>query len=140
MEMLLMNHIIRLKRSRSGFTIIELMIAMAIFSVGILSVVSLQITSARNNSTGNIRTQANMLAMTQLEILKNQEIGTLLPGTYNDSSSLNEHGLPGGIYSRSWSIIDLGTGARAISVTVQWQRGGRTNRVEVLTNTRGNGV
>ena len=136
----MMNQSQAYTRRQSGFTIIELVIAMAILSIGMLAVASLQLGTARNNTSGNVYTQANMLAMSQLEILKNQDVSLLIPGTYNDPSPLDENGQPGGIYSRSWTITDIGTGARALTVVVQWDRRGRLNRVEVSSNTRGNGV
>ena len=125
---------------QSGFTMVELLIAMAILSIGMLAAVSMQFSTARNNTSGNVYSQANMLAMSQLEILKNFDVSQLIPGAYNDPSPIDEHGLPGGIYSRSWTITDIGTGARALTVIVQWNRKGRTDRVEVSSNTRGNGV
>ena len=125
---------------QAGFTIIEIVIAMAILALGMLAVATLQLSTARNNTSGNVSTQANMLAMSQLEILKNREISLLIPGTYNDPSPVDENGQPGGIYSRSWTITDIGTGARALTVVVQWDRRGRPGRVEVSSNTRGDGV
>jgi prepilin-type N-terminal cleavage/methylation domain-containing protein len=127
-------------KGNGGFSIIELMIAMAIFAICMLAVVSMQIGTARNNTSGNIYTQANLLVMSQLEILKNNDVGMLLPGTYTDPSKINEKGQPGGIYTRSWTIRDIGVGARAITVTVQWNRMGREGQVEVSSNTKGNGV
>ena len=42
-------------RDQKGFTIIEVLIAMAIFAIGVLGVAALQLTSARTNtSAGNI--------------------------------------------------------------------------------------
>ena len=129
----------RASRQR-GFTMVELLIAMAILSIGMLAAVSMQFSTARNNTSGNVFTQANMLAMSQLEILKNLDLSQLIPGAYNDPAPIDENGQPGGIYSRSWTITDIGTGARALTVIVQWNRKGRTDRVEVSSNTRGNGV
>jgi type IV pilus assembly protein PilV len=125
---------------QGGFTIVEVVIAMAILSIGMLAVAALQFSTARNNTSGNVYTQANMLAMSQLEILKNRDLSLLIPGTYNDPSPIDENGQPGGIYSRSWTITDIGTGARALTVVVQWNRTGNPARVEVSSNTRGNGV
>jgi prepilin-type N-terminal cleavage/methylation domain-containing protein len=130
----------RLPKNQAGVTLIELMIAMAILMLGILAAGSLQIGTARNNSKGNIYTQAYMLAIEQLEILKNQDVSALIPGTYADASNINADGQPGGIYARSWTIDTLGTMARIITVTVQWQRGGKTNQVMLSSNTKGGGV
>lgn len=130
----------RLNRSQAGATLVELMIALAILTLGVLAAASVQMGTARNNSKGNIYTQAYMLAIEQLEILKNQDVSSLVPGTYSDASRIDADGQPGGIYARSWTIDTLGTMARIITVTVQWQRGGSTNRVVLSSNTKGGGV
>ena len=46
----------RKKIDSRGFTLIEVMIALAIFSIGIMAVGSLQLSNYRNNTTGNITT------------------------------------------------------------------------------------
>jgi type IV pilus assembly protein PilV len=125
-----------------GFSLIELMIAMVILAMGMLAVVSMHFGSARNNTNGNIYTQANMLAQAQLEILKNQAVDNLVAGgPYQDPGNpVDADGQPGGIYRRSWTVDPLGTGARRLTVSVEWQRLGRAYRVDVSSNTRGGGV
>lgn len=127
-------------KNQAGVTIVELMIAIGILALGVLASASIQMGTARNNSKGNIYTQAHMLAIEQLEILKNQDVGFLTPGSYGDASPIDANGQPGGIYTRSWTIDNLGTMGRIITVTVQWQRWGKTNRVVLSSNTKGNGV
>ena len=128
----------------NGFSIIELMFAMAVLTFGMLAAASLQYSTTRNNTHGNIYTQANMLAKTQLEYLKNLDINSdeLVPSPdpYSDATLINENGQPGGIYNRSWTITQLGTQARRITVTVEWTRLGQTRQVIVSSNTRGSGV
>jgi type IV pilus assembly protein PilV len=127
----------------SGFSFIELLIAMAILSLGMLAAVCMHFGSASNNTKGDIYTQANMLAKTQLEDLKNQELTSprLAAGAYQDlNNPIRADGLPGGIYSRSWTIDNLGAAARRITVTVQWNRGGKPASVVLSSNTKGNGV
>lgn len=127
-------------RSQAGLSMVELLIAMAILSLGLLAAASIQMGTARNNSKGNIYTQAYMLAIEQLEILKNQDVGFLVPGAYSDALPIGADGRPGGIYTRSWTIDNLGIAGRVVTVTVQWQRGGKTNRVVLSSNTQGEGV
>jgi prepilin-type N-terminal cleavage/methylation domain-containing protein len=127
-------------RGQGGLTMVELMITMAILSIGLLAVMAMQLRTSNNNTAGNIYTQANMLAMSQLEILKNQDVGILLPGTYTEVSNVDENGNPGGIYTRRWTITDIGTNARELTVTVQWTRLGRTRSIQITSNTRGNGA
>jgi prepilin-type N-terminal cleavage/methylation domain-containing protein len=126
----------------SGFSLIELMIAMAILAFGMLAAASMQYSAISNNTKGNIYTQANMLAKIKLEYLKNLDIGSdeLVAGNYNDPTLIDDNEQPGGIYSRDWLIEDLGSQARTITVTVQWTRLGETRSVRLVSNTRGSGV
>ena len=126
----------------NGFSLIEMLIALSVMALGLLAAATLQYTSVRNNTTGNTATQATMLAKAQLELLKNQNIdaGGLPVGTYSDPTSIDQHGNPGGIYNRSWSIANLGTWARRISVTVQWTKFGKPRQITVRSSTQGGGV
>jgi type IV pilus assembly protein PilV len=130
------------KQGAAGFSFIELMIAMAILAMGMLAAVSMHVGSSRNNTKGNIYTQANMLAKAQLETLKSQDVLSLaVGGPYTDPNNpVDAEGQPGGIYNRSWTIETLGTDARRLTVTVQWNRLGRTSSVVVASNTKGGGV
>jgi type IV pilus assembly protein PilV len=125
-----------------GFSFIELLIAMAILSLGMLAAVSMQFGTTRNNTKGNIYTQANMLAKAQLEDLKNRDVGALVAGgPYQDPNNpVDAEGQLGGIFTRSWTIDNLGTNARRIRVTVQWNRRGQPGSVILSSNTKGSGV
>ena len=135
-----MRRIAKTLRTQDGLTMVELSIAMAIMSIGLLAVAAMQFGTSRNNTNGNIYTQANLLAMSQLELLKNQDVSFLLAGSYTEASTVDENGEPGGIYTRRWTITDIGTMARELTVTVEWTRLGRTRSVQVTSNTRGNGA
>ena len=135
-----MRRIMKTLRAQDGLTMVELTIAMAIISIGLLAVAAMQFGTSRNNTNGNIYTQANLLAMSQLELLKNQDVSFLLAGSYTEASTVDENGEPGGIYTRRWTITDIGTMARELTVTVEWTRLGRTRSVQVTSNTRGNGA
>lgn len=52
-----------------GFTIIEAMIAIAVFSIGILAIMSLQISAAKTNKTSELRSMAVTVASEELEKL-----------------------------------------------------------------------
>ena len=129
-------------KKESGFSLIEMLIAMSVLAFGMLAAASMQYSTVRNNTTGNTATQANSLAKAQIEMLKNQDIAStaLAVGDYVDSTPIDANGNPGVIYNRSWRIDPLGTSARRIRVTVEWNKFGRTRRVIVRSNTKGSGV
>jgi type IV pilus assembly protein PilV len=72
---------IRLKRNtQAGFTLIEVLIAMAIFAIGILGVASMQLTSVRGNtSAGNV---------TANTFVGEDGVETLMSVPYNDATFL----------------------------------------------------
>ena len=124
--------------NQNGFSLIEILIAMAILALAMLAAASMQFGSIRNNASGNMVTQANMLAKAQMEVLKNTaDVTTLADGVVNN---IDASGQPGGIYNRSWTVADLGSTARRITVTVQWSRSGKSRSIILSSNTRGNGV
>jgi type IV pilus assembly protein PilV len=126
----------------SGFSLIELLIAMCVLAIGMLAAASMQYSAVRNNTTGNTATQANMLAKATLEMLKSQDIesSALAVGDYVDPSPVDASGNPGGIYNRTWRIDPLGSSTRRISVTVAWTKFGSTRQVTMRSNTMGSGV
>jgi type IV pilus assembly protein PilV len=137
-------------KNEKGYTLIEMLIAMSIFAIGMLAIAGLQISATRNNTSGNIITQATMLARTQMETLKSVgDLTTLPAGTTPDPNNpIDDFGNTGGIYTRSWTVnpyIPPSTGvasptARQLTVTVQWTRQGANRNVVLRSITRGNGV
>jgi type IV pilus modification protein PilV len=85
-----------LSKKNMGFSLIEVMIAMVIFSIGILAVGSMQLSSSKNNTTGNITTQATMLARQKIEELR-------VVQDLNDIVFSNDEVGP---YERSWGSED----------------------------------
>ena len=124
--------------NQNGFSLIEILIAMAILALAMLAAASMQLGSIRNNASGNTVTQANMLAKTRMEMLKNTpDIADLMDG---DEINIDADGQPGGIYNRSWRVVNQGATARRITVTVEWTQRGKSRTIVISSNTRGNGV
>jgi prepilin-type N-terminal cleavage/methylation domain-containing protein len=122
--------------NQSGYTLIEVLIALAIFSIGILALVSLQLSTARNTKTGRVVSQATMLARDQMESLRRvADVTTLSSGS---ETNVDAQGNPGGIFDRSWTISNpLGGGnTRQITVAVSWKHNKENRSVELSTITK----
>ena len=126
----------------NGFSLIEVLIAMAIFSIGILAVANMQLWNVKNNTTGNITTLATLLARDQMEQLKNVADVTTLASGADPNNPVDENGNAGGIFTRSWVVTNPlgGSAARQLQVTVSWTKGGPNHRVVLTSITRGNGT
>jgi prepilin-type N-terminal cleavage/methylation domain-containing protein len=128
--------------NNDGFTLIEILIATAIFSVGILAIFSMQYWSVRNNTTGNITTQAANLARAQIETLKSAADVTALTDGSHPDNPVDEDGNPGGIFTCEWFVTNPlgGSTTRQIEVRVSWTKQGGTRTAVLTTITRGNGT
>jgi len=118
----------------SGFTLVEVMMAIAIFSIGILAVWALQHISTRSNTTARNLTIATVCASDQLERLMklpsthaNLTAGTHTPSQTTDALDNNFNGSvdePGenGPLRVSWVVTDNTPILRSkeITVTVTW--------------------
>ncbi len=116
-----------------GFTLIEVLIAMAIFSIGILGVGTMQLRSSTGNTSARIRTEASTWAQDRVETLM------LLP--YNDVLlTPGAHNLNEGLYTVNWTVWD-DSGAVGGAVT-QFLNGitpaTNTIIIEVTVTGRGN--
>ena len=101
-----------------GFTLIEVLIAMAIFAVGILALAGLQVTYIGGNASAQMQTEATALGAQVIEHLKSlpYEAAELDPAA-------NPHQPPAGgsgPYDVRWTVTDNApvTNAKTISVTV----------------------
>jgi len=103
---------IREKRGQQGFTLIEVLMAMAIFSIGILAVGAMQITSTNSNASARIHTEEYTWVVDQIERLTalDYDLGDLTAG---------DHSVVQGPYTVSWTVVDDTpvTGAKRITVT-----------------------
>ena len=74
-------------RSTEGFTLLEVLIALLIFSLGLLGVAGLMVLSVRTNHSAYLRTQASFLAQSMADRIRTN-IGwtTGYNGTYDSST------------------------------------------------------
>ena len=94
-----------------GFTMVEVLVAIALLLVGLLGVAQMQVMTMITNSTANQRTTAITLAQDRMEILRTLPYATIRPSS--DTS---------GIYQRSWSVENNtpASNMKRVTVTVSW--------------------
>ena len=73
----------KIKKNNDGFTLIEVLIGMAIFTIGILAVATLQASSTKSNASARRITEAIALAESKIEDLM------LLPYDHADLNPLD---------------------------------------------------
>ena len=73
-------------KKQSGFTLIEVMIALVILAAGILALATMQIVSIRSNAFSSEMTYATMMAQSRLEAIRNMD--------YDDVTAVGQVTLP----------------------------------------------
>ena len=100
----------------SGFTLIEVMIAIFILTVGLLGAAGMAATVINGNAFSKEITTAAMLAQDKMEELRTVDWNGLQDG--NDTIS----GSQGIRYQRTWTVAPTGT-MKAINLAVNWNDG-----------------
>jgi type IV pilus assembly protein PilV len=110
---------ILVKRSE-GFTLLEVMIALVILSVGLLGLAALQLVAVKSNAFSSEMTYATMIAQQQIEGLKSLPFtdGDLTPGSHAGMGRSK-----GVQYTVTWNVTDNApaTNMKTIALTVTWQ-------------------
>jgi prepilin-type N-terminal cleavage/methylation domain-containing protein len=111
----------------SGFSLIEIMVAVIIFAIGVLGLAALFPMAMRNVNQGAMITRATQCAQGKIEDLLDAGIGTV--GSGADTV---------GLFHRSWTAApdSLADGLTTVRVSVLWESGGIERRVN-LSSTMG---
>ena len=86
-----------------GFTLVEVLIAMAIFAIGILALYAMQGTAIRGNNKAGQMTIAVQVMSDQIERLANTSYADASLSAGDHTSALS---LPKGINQCTWSVTD----------------------------------
>jgi len=123
----------KVTKNKKGFTILEVMVAILVLSIGILGLAPLFVVSMYGNSFSNEMTRANLLATDKIETLKG--FSSFSPMPYTET----EAGLEG-IFTRQTRVDDSTTdgsvpvGVYAIQITVSWiDQNGVARAINYLT-------
>jgi type IV pilus assembly protein PilV len=96
------------KPTSAGFTLMEVMVAMGIFSIGILAVFAMQIKAVNQNSAARFQSEATSIAAHKMERLMTA------PWDHNDlidTAGKKNHVETVGPYTVQWSVTDPLTNA-----------------------------
>jgi type IV pilus assembly protein PilV len=80
-------------KKQQGFTLIEAMIAVVVFSFGLLGVAGIMTVAVKNNHNGYMRSQAAFLSTSMLDMMRRNQIplwSNGYNGTYSGSSDISD--------------------------------------------------
>ena len=100
-------------RNNSGFTLIEVLVAMVILSIGLLGTAALITGIIKSNQVSNRITTATVLAQDKMEEIKSMEYLNVVA---EPLSIITDYPL----YKREVTVDPLGTGTQTVTVTVSW--------------------
>ncbi len=116
-------------QNAKGFTLIEIMVAVTLLSVGLLGMAGLTVGIMRSNSLSNQVTTATALAQAKMEDLKREGYS----GATDSAEGYNAiSGYP--LYSRD-TVIDVDTpelGMKTVTITVSWNSNASSIAVETI--------
>ena len=140
------------KDDMQGFTLLEVLIAIFIATVGLLSLSSMQASAIKGNGASNERTRAVYLSQSMMERIANGSITSTEVFGYVDTASvvqdtilesgvmngLNFRGNAGGPFDLQWKVSHHTQWSRRVDTTVSWRSimGGK-RYVRLATFTRG---
>ncbi len=132
-------------RSAQGFTLIEVIVAMGLFGVGMMTLTGMQLHAMNGRSSGRHMTQAAAIAETQMEQLQRAAwTAVAVTGGWSTAVTVNNtvQGTPDQVeqvYTLDWRITDLvANWTRTLDVRVRWDDLKRPGRSLVITSVRFN--
>lgn len=111
----------RKQNTAGGFTLIEVLIALAIFAIGFLAIASLQAIYINDNTSARLQTEATSMAVQVIEQLR------VLPFDHADMDpAANPHQPPAGStngYDVQWVVADNApvNNTKTVTITVRPQ-------------------
>jgi type IV pilus assembly protein PilV len=109
----------RVLASRAGFTLIEVLVAVSIFAVGMLGLAAGSISIMRANKTAQFHTMATTLVQEKLEQLKSTSVAFVSSCASNCETAPTYLGVT---FTRTWDVAlnQPQAGLKQITVTIQW--------------------
>ncbi len=116
----------------NGYTLIEVLLALFIFSIVILGTTGMQISAVKNNTIAGEHTEAVLIASSKAELLTSLTFdnSNLLEGTYSETVDSK--------FFLTWIIedsdlnSDMKNDLKKIKIIVQWFYGKRENKISLI--------
>lgn len=131
--------------TRSGFTLLEVLLAMSILAFGLLGLAAMQLHAMKGRASGRHTTFAATVAQTHMDELQRRRWTTVTDtGGAWVSQARNEIVQDGAdqveqAYTLNWRITDeVANVTRLLDVRVTWDEPGRANRAYALSSIRFN--
>jgi len=120
----------------NGFTLIEIVVALAIFSIGILAIASIQVSATTGNARSRFGTEAATLAQDQVERLMLLDYDPSIPAPEFDAANNGSraYGDQTGRYIVDWTVSAPDTPVNnsvSITVSVNWNESGKARAYRV---------
>jgi prepilin-type N-terminal cleavage/methylation domain-containing protein len=118
-----------------GFTLLEVLIAIGILSIGLLGMATLTGSIIGYNRMAREITEATTLAQAKMEELKNEAWDNIQTETEANLDAAGNDAPPG-IYERVTEVAQAGSGDnpyKMVDVTVSWDWRGKTRNVALKT-------
>ncbi len=137
----------RRRRQSSGFTLVEIMMALSLLAIGLLSLAAMQLTAMQYGSRGRHLTKAAAVAEERMEILMRTrwDDAALAPTGGWTAPQTSDEVVQGPTdqtemsYDVSWQIANVDPGrTRSIDVRVQWTEQNRPTRQYAISSLRFN--
>lgn len=108
-------------RKKEGFSLIEVMMSLLVFTIGMLMLVPMIVLSIQGNEYASKSTYASQLAQAKIEELKNRNV------VYTSEDIVSG-------MKREWIVEDVSTSLKKLTVRVTWlDQDNDEHQVEIIT-------
>lgn len=123
----------KLFSNQRGFSLLEVLVALTVLSIGVLGVAAMSVSVSQGNSVARKVTAATVLAQGQMETFKNTPFANITTGS-DSNNPIDENGNAGGVYTLSWTVTSNTPFANVNKVvcTVSWDSGARSVSLSTL--------
>lgn len=129
-----MKKIRKLHTRPKGFNLIEVLVAITVIGIGFLAVASMQGTSISGNNRSSYMTEATYLAQDRIEQFRSTAYAGITTAG-SPQTNIDEKGIAGGIFTRSWAVVTDSPGLlmKTVTVTVTWTERGVNHSLTMTT-------